>query len=75
MSDRREGKREKRTLSESSVGNLGIGYDVKEHHTTARENEVSALLTLQDKTLFGCALGRAAYLYCSFVFHASLSLL
>ena len=41
ISDRREGKREKRRLAETSVGNLGVTYDVHELGKPALENKVS----------------------------------
>lgn len=49
MSDRRRGKREKRRLSETSVGNLGINYHVSEHQTPASEEEVSAISVLRGR--------------------------
>lgn len=49
MSDRRIGKREKRRLSETSVGNLGINYHVSEHQTPASEEEVSAISVLRGR--------------------------
>lgn len=70
ISDRREGKREKRRLQKDMVGTLGTEYDVNEHVKPAPQTEVSALpmlyysnihLIRRSLVVFGCSFRKAAH--------------